>query len=415
MKIRSRKLSAVLVVLAALVASVGPAIWSGAPAGAAAATSDPTAAAGYATRWLSAQVTSGGYVPDHGGDPDPSDTVLTALSLAASGHDQATFQSIMGWLAGHVDVVTGTGTDVDPGSTGYLMLAVAAAHDDATNFGGVNLVTRLGSTLGLFEPGLYGSYASVGDPTYSGVFEQSLALLGLKAVGAPESGAAIDWLVAQQCGGSDEFNGAWMSYRAPATPPATGLSPCTAFDSTFFTGIDTNSTSLAFEALEAVGQAPTYDALAWLSRTQNSDGSFGFYVGNDGDPNSTALVVQAIVAGGEAPGSGRWTKGSDSPLTALVSYQLGCDAAAPDQGALTFPGTGGAPNLLGTEQGAWGLAQAAFPLGSVDFTPSPVPCQPTTTTTSSPTATTASTSTTSTEAVEAAAATPVEATPALAG
>ena len=250
---------------------------------------------------------------DHGGDPDPSNTVLTALSLAATGHDQATFESIMGWLAGHVDQVTGTGTDVDPGSTGYLMLVVAAAHDDATDFGGVDLVARLGSTLGLFEPGLYGSYASVGDPTYSGVFEQSLALLGLKAVGATESSAAIDWLVAQQCGGGDEFNGAWMSYRAPATPPATGLSPCTAFNSDVFTGIDTNSTSLAFEALDAVGRAPTYDGLAWLSRTQNLDGSFGFYVGNDGDPNSTALVVQAIVAGGEAPGSGRWVKGSDSP------------------------------------------------------------------------------------------------------
>lgn len=315
MKMRSRTFTAVLVALAALMVSVGPTVWSGAPAGAAAATSDPTTAAGYATHWLSDQVTAGGFVPDHQGDPDPSDTVITALSLAAAGHDQATFHLIMTWLAGHVDDVTGTGTNVDPGSTGYLLLAVAAAHDDATDFGGVNLVTRLGATLGLFEPGLYGSYASVGDPTYSGVFEQSLALLGLKAVGATESSAAIDWLVAQQCGGSDEFNGAWMSYRAPATPPATGLSPCTAFDSTFFTGIDTNSTSLAFEALEAVGQAPTYDALAWLSRTQNSDGSFGFYVGNDGDPNSTALVVQAIVAGGENPGSGQWLQGSDSPLT----------------------------------------------------------------------------------------------------
>ncbi len=351
--------------------------------------------------------------PTSAGDPDPSDTVLTALSLAATGHDQATFESVMGWLAGHVDAVTGTGTDVDPGSTGYLLLAVAAAHDDATDFGGVDLVARLGSTLGLFEPGLYGSYASVGDPTYSGVFEQSLALLGLKAVGATESTDAIDWLAAQQCGGSDEFNGAWMSYRAPATPPATGLSPCTAFNSSDFTGIDTNSTSLGLEALEAVGRAPTYDALAWLARTQNADGSFGFYVGNDGDPNSTALGVQAIVAGGEAPGSGRWLKGSSSPLTVLASYQLGCDAAVADRGALTFPGTGGAPNLLGTEQGAWGLAQAAFPLGAFTFSPSPEPCPASATTTTAPGVSTPSVS--GPAAVEAGAATPVDASPALTG
>ncbi len=411
----SRSSAALVVALIALLGSVLPVVLAGAPAGASGPSSDPATAAGYATRWLSAQVTPGGYVADHNNDPDPSDTVLTALSLAATGHDQATFASIMTWLAGHVDDVTGTGTDVDPGATGYLMLAVAAAHDDATNFGGVNLVTRLQGTLGAFEPGLYGSYASVGDPTYSGVFEQSLALMGLAAVGASESSDAISWLVDQQCGGSDEFNGAWMSYRAPATPPATGLSPCTAFDSSTYTGIDTNSTSLAFEALEAVGQTPTYGALTWLSRTQNGDGSWGFYVGNDGDPNSTALVIQAIVAGGESP-SEAWGQPSGTPLSALQSFQLGCDAASSDQGALTFPGSGGAPNLLATEQGAWGLAQVAFPLTSPTFTPSPVPCQATTTTsTSKSTSTTTSTTTAVGTGTEAGVAVPVQASPTLAG
>ncbi len=399
--------SALIAILAGLVlAATGP-------AQATPPTSDPATAAGYATHWLTSQVTAGGYVADPGGDPDPGDTVQTALSLAATGHDQATFDSIVTWLSGHVDDVTGTGEDIDPGSTGYLLLVVAAAHDDATDFGGVNLVTRLQGTLGAFEPGLYGSYASVGDPTYSGVFEQSLALMGLKAVGATENSAAISWLVDQQCGGSDEFNGAWMSYRAPATPPATGLSPCTGFDSSSFTGIDTNSTSFAFEALEAVGQAPTYDALAWLARTQNADGSFGFYVGNDGDPNSTALVIQAIVAGGESPGASPWVKGSSSPLTALLSFQLGCDADAADQGALTYPGGGDAPNLLATEQGAWGLAQVAFPLGTVSFSPSPLPCQPTTTTTSTPS--TSGSTTSSSASTTATPAAPVSASPEFTG
>jgi hypothetical protein len=349
--------------------------------GAAPPTDDPATSAGYATRWLAAQVTPGGFIEGPGDTPDAGDTLQTALALAAAGHEQATFDSIVGWLASNVDMVTGTGDNVDPGETGYLMLVVAAAHDDATDFGGVDLVSRLGGTLGAFEPGLYGSYASVGDPTYSGVFEQSLALMGLAAAGATEDPDAITWLADQQCGGAAEFNGAWMSYRAPATPPATGLSPCTAFDSTTFTGIDTNSTSLAYEALEAVHHEPAFGALAWLSRTQNSDGSWGFYVGNDGDPDSTALVIQAIVAGGETPTEG-WEQASGTPLSALESFQLGCDAPASDRGALTVPGSGGAPNLLATEQGTWGLAQTAFPLGAVAFTPSPVPCLPTTTSTS---------------------------------
>ena len=86
--------------------------------------------------------------------------MLTALSLAATGHDQATFdRSWAGWPATST-TVTGTGVDVDPGATGYLMLVVAAAHDDATDFGGVDLVARLAVDAGAFEPGLYGSYAA---------------------------------------------------------------------------------------------------------------------------------------------------------------------------------------------------------------------------------------------------------------
>jgi hypothetical protein len=402
---------AALLLVASLLAGLGPAVAVAPSAGAAPPTTDPATAAGYGARWLAAQVTPGGYIAGHGGVPDASDTVLAALSLAASGHDQATFDSMVSWLAANVDTVTGTGTDVDPGSTGYLLLVVAAAHGDATDFGGVDLVARLGATLGAFEPGLYGSYATVGDPTYSGVYDQSLALLGLQAVGGSPAGAAVDWLAAQQCGGSAEFDGAWMSYRAPKVPadPADPLTPCTAFDSSTFTGIDTNSTALAYEALRAVGRTPAHDALAWLARTQNSDGSFGFYVGNDGDPNSTGLVIQAIVAAGQSPTDPTWAKGADTPLSALSSFQLGCDAAAADQGAFTFPGSGGGPSLLATEQAVWGEAQTAFPLGPVSFTDAPAPCQPTTTTTA------AASGTPTTVAAVLAAAAPVDAAPAFTG
>jgi hypothetical protein len=403
-KIQIRRTLTALVALVMMAVTVGPAVLA-VPSASAATDLGPASPAGYATHWLTSQVTAGGFVAGTGGDPSPGDTMQTALALAAAGHDQATFDSIVAWLSANVDTVTGTGDDVDPGATGMLMLVVAAAHDDATNFGGVNLVTRLGATLGAFEPGLYGSYVTTGDPTYNGVYDQSMSLLGLKASGATEDSGAIAWLVAQQCGGTDEFNGAWMSYRAPAAA-------CTAFDSSSFTGIDTNSTAVAFEALTAVGQAPTFDALAWLSRTQNTDGSFGFYVGNDGDPDSTALVIQAIVAGGQSPDSGRWALPGGNPLGALGAFQLGCDAAVADRGALTFPGGGGAPNQLATEQGAWGLAEAAFPLASPTFTPSPAPCEPTTTTTSAP-ASTSSTSSAPAAATQAAVA--VVETPTLTG
>ena len=78
-------------------------------------------------------------------------------------------------------------------------------------------------------------------------------------------------------------------------------------------------------------------------------------------------------------------KGADDPVTALLSFQLGCDQPAADQGAFTYPDSGGAPNALATEQGVWGAAEAAFPLGPVTFATAPVPCQPATTTTSTTT------------------------------
>jgi hypothetical protein len=359
-------------------------------AGAAPPSNDPATAAAYGARWLAARVTPDGFVPGPSSDPDPGDTLQTAVALAASGTDQGTFDRVVGWLSGHVDDVTGTGTDIDPGAIGYLMIVVAAAHADPTSFGGVDLETRLAGTLGAFEPGLYGSFAAVGDPTFSGVFTQSLAIIGLAASGAAEDPAALDWLSDQQCGGTDEFNGAWMSYRPRTDPsdPGSALVPCTAFDDNTFTGIDTNSTSIASEAMVAAHRTPDFDALSWLARNENADGSFGFFVGNDGDPDSDALAIQAIVAGGEDPTAGRWVKGSADPMTSLLSFQLGCDQAAADQGAFTFPGSGGATNALATEQGVWGAARATFPLGAVTFADAPTPCQVAPPPTAAPVATT---------------------------
>ena len=275
--------------------------------------------------------------------PDASDTLLAALSLAAAGHDQATFDAMVSWLAANVDTVTGTGHRRRSRSTGYLLLVVAAAHGDATDFGGVDLVARLAATLGRVRTRALRQLRRWAIPPTAACTTSRWPCSACRRRAGRPAAAAVDWLAAQQCGGSAEFDGAWMSYRAPKVPadPADPLTPCTAFDSGTFTGIDTNSTALAYEALRAVGRTPAHDALAWLARTQNSDGSFGFYVGNDGDPNSTGLVIQAIVAGGQSPTDPTWAKGADTPLSALSGFQLGCDAAARRPGRVHLPGQRG--------------------------------------------------------------------------
>jgi hypothetical protein len=93
-------------------------------------------------------------------------------------------------------------------------------------------------------------------------------------------------------------------------------------------GADTNSTALAIQALIASGDAITSTAvlsgLAYLSATQNLDGGFPYAAGPaaPSDTNSTAYVVQAIVAGGQDPASPAWTIRNRNPISYLLAMQL---------------------------------------------------------------------------------------------
>lgn len=344
-----------------LASALGGAVGS---VGAAPLTTDGPTAAGYAGRWLAAQVAPAGFVPDANGDPSPGATLATSLALATAGVDPATFDRTVAWLAGHVDDVTMPYGDVDPGQVGYLIMVGAAAGADPHSFGGVDLVTRLDSTLGAFEPGLYG----VADPTYDGAFRQGVAILGLEAATAVVPAAASDWLISQQCGtGDPTIRGAWMAYRAPAQV-------CVAGDPATYTGVDTNSTAMASEALSTLGLSPTYDPFGYFDAVQNSTGGWGYLAGTDDDPNSDALVIQALVAAGLSPVATPWVEASGTPLSSLLGFQLGCDADPADQGAFTFPGTGGTPNALATPQSVWGAMARSFPLTDVTFVAAPTPC-----------------------------------------
>src|SRR6185437_13838993 len=56
--------------------------------------------------------------------------------------------------------------------------------------------------------GLFGAQ----DPSFDGVYRQSLSLLALKAVGAAPDAPALSWLAAQQCA-----DGTFTSYRSSTT------------------------------------------------------------------------------------------------------------------------------------------------------------------------------------------------------
>lgn len=162
--------------------------------------------------------------------------------------------------------------------------------------------------------GLYGS----ADPTYDGVWRQSLALLAQDTVGVKPAARAVDWLTGQQCS-----NGAWAPFR---------VDPALACNAK--TMVDTNSTAAAVQALAALGghDDATDRAVTWLKSAQNKDGGWGYTATGAGDTNSTSVVIGALTAVGEKPADVR--KGGHSPYDALQQLALPCDGAG--AGAFAF-------------------------------------------------------------------------------
>ncbi|NBM20223.1 terpene cyclase/mutase family protein [Streptomyces sp. GC420] len=154
--------------------------------------------------------------------------------------------------------------------------------------------------------GLYGT----NDPTYDGVWRQSLALLAQDSVGVRPAAQAVHWLAGQQC-----ESGAFAPYRKDTSEACDAK-----------TMVDSNSTAAAVQALAALGGhgAEMEKAVGWLKSVQNKDGGWGYSPGGASDTNSTSVVIGALAAAGQKP-DGVESKGGRTPYDALVSLSLPCD------------------------------------------------------------------------------------------
>ncbi|WP_175439060.1 terpene cyclase/mutase family protein [Streptomyces vilmorinianum] len=162
--------------------------------------------------------------------------------------------------------------------------------------------------------GLYGTK----DPTYDGVWRQSVALIAQTTSGVQPAEQAVTWLREQQCD-----SGAFASYRPDPTKPC---DPATM--------LDTNATAVAVQALtgarprsadpEAQARAATAGA-GWLKGVQNKDGGWGYNPGSPSDANSTSIVISALTALGEKPGEVKSAEGR-TPYDALLGLALPCSA-----------------------------------------------------------------------------------------
>lgn len=183
------------------------------------------------------------------------------------------------------------------------------------------------------------------------VTAHAYALIALVAAGERVPPAAIDALKALQLP-----DGGWS------------------FDGTAATGSDTNTTSIAVQALIATGDRgeAVRRAVEYYRSQQNDDGGFPYSqsspYGNASDANSTALAIQALIAAGEDPNA--WAKNGATPIQRLLAFQN-------SSGAFRYQDSLPEDNAFATYQAVPALAGETLPLESIAIAlPAPQP-QPT--------------------------------------
>jgi len=316
----------------------------GAPAGA--ATGSPQipqfAAAQSAATWIVGQQAANGEI---GGSL--STTAAGILALAAAHADSAAAQAALTYMEAnansYINNAASTDSEDGPGQLANLILDAHAMSVDPTNFGGINLVTRLLATEQTSGPdaGVFGTEAQVGSYA-AGTFIQGIVFSALKAVGQSANAAAVSWLTAQQCP-----TGGWVN-------PSQAVGGGCAEDYTNGTGADNQTTSNVLQGLAAQGALTsgiTASALSFYASGQDADGGWSYQPSSTAQPQetdsqSTGMVIQSLLALGLSPTSSTFGSSGHSPVHTLLSFVV---ASGSDAGALGYQdNTSG--NLLATNQ-----------------------------------------------------------------
>jgi len=305
--------------LAAAIAAAGVTVWSGSANGV--AQDDP---ASRALLYLqSKQSANDGSLQAFPGDFGSGE--LYAIGAATAGYDPkvlrhgSTGPTLFDFLRAHV-----TQASASAGKCAELIQAVEAAALNPRQFAGHDLVATLNATY----------HAGTGAFGDGEAFTQALAIQALRAAAAPIPGAAVSYVKNAQ-----DSDGGW-NYLDRKNNSA---------------GSDTNSTAMSLMALDAAGDhSRDATALHWLHSQQLRNGSFPFNSSGPGDPDSTALVLQAIVATGQDPAGAVWAVQGHTPVSALV-------AAQGTSGGYTFPGNSG-PDVFTTSQVVPALDRVPLPV-----------------------------------------------------
>ncbi|HXA42289.1 MAG TPA: hypothetical protein VNV65_05150 [Candidatus Solibacter sp.] len=326
----------------------------------------PSVAAGKALTYLGTQQQSDGSID--GALGETADYTLGAKfhgldpNNLKAGSGKSVYDFFASWVSASVACTNHSNTR-DGNSIGKLVEAVVAGAHDPTTFGGRNLLADLegagGTTGGSYDAttGVYQDCASGG---LNAVYAQANAILALEVA-----------------------NDATYPVPAKALANLRSLQSTTGGWPTF--GQDnTNATALALMALAPLQNTcttvdPVLTGAFKFLHSQQDPASGGMFYSNIGafastasDPDSDALVIQALVDVGEDPGAATWSNSKGSPASDVLTFQ------DPASGGISFDHASSA-DAFTTSQVPAGLDRAPFPDGAADTatlvcpTPSPSP------------------------------------------
>jgi len=275
------------------------------PAVAAVATTDP---ADGAAGWLARQLANGDHmqvvIPDVGTFDDTGLTIDSYLAFAAAGVSGENAAKILTWLGG---------PGIIPGYIGdgtvesYVSVAKLALLVEVA---GQDPTSYHGIDLIdrlqdlLTGTGQFKSKSAF-PGDFTNTFTQSLAILALaRADGVTVPASAVSFLAGVQCADG--------GFPTPFVPEAG--KQCTSLPDT---------TAMVVQALLAGGDTTNAgEGVKWLVDHQASDGGFG-------NSNDTGLAAQALRVAGK-------TAAADKAAAFLRALQVGCDGTEANRGAIMF-------------------------------------------------------------------------------
>ncbi len=302
-----------------------------------------------ATYLVAQQAPDGGFV-GFSGTSDPGTTADAIVALKAAGirgvEVGGAVDAALNYLEDQAAAYAGTGA----GQAAKLALAVVAAGGDPTRFGGVDLLAVATAP------------AAVATPEASPVTNPDAT-----PVAGVDVGPAVPIVY-----GSGIYDHALVilalaAAARPVPPPAIdALRAAQVADGSWsFTGEttpgagDSNTTAVVVQALVASGNGadPMVAAgLAYLKTVQTPTGQVAYQAADPlvPDANSTALAVQAIVAAGQDPTSIEEWQNAAAGLAAFQNAS----------GAFRYQDVDPADNLLATLQAVPALAGIPLPVGT---------------------------------------------------